>query len=93
MIKKEYEDSRQIYGSPRVTQALKRKHTQVSMSYVARLMNKLNLRSKIRKKYKVTTDSNHSYQVAENLLQRDFSADALSQKWVGDITYIKIASV
>jgi putative transposase len=55
-------------------------------------MKKLNLRSYIRKKYIVTTDSNHNYQVAENLLQRDFSADALFQKWVGDITYIKTAS-
>jgi len=52
-------------------------------------MKKLGLRSKIHKKYKVTTDSKHNYKVAENLLGRDFSADALSQKWVGDITYIK----
>jgi len=40
----------------------------------------------------VTTDSSHSYAIAENLLGRDFSAGALSQKWVGDITYIKTAS-
>src|SRR5690606_16072628 len=72
--------------------ALKKKDRQVSRSYVARLMKKMNLRSKIRKKYKVTTDSRHSYRVAENLLQRDFSAAALSQKWVGDITYIKTGS-
>lgn len=36
----------------------------------------------------MTTDSSHSYGIAGNLLQRDFSADALSQKWVGHITYI-----
>ena len=36
----------------------------------------------------MTTDSKHSYGIAENLLQRDFSADVLAQKWVGDITYI-----
>lgn len=91
LIQQEYENSRQIYGSPRITQELKKKNRVVSRSYVARLMKKLNLRSKIRKKYKVTTDSSHSYPVAENLLQRDFSVDALSQKWVGDITYIKTA--
>lgn len=55
-------------------------------------MKKLNLRSKIRRKYQVTTDSSHKYGVAENLLGRDFFADALSQKWVDDITYIKTAS-
>jgi putative transposase len=92
LIKQEYENSHQIYGSPRITQELKKKNKQVSRSYVARLMKKLNLRSKIRRKYKVTTDSSHKYGVAENLLGRDFSAGALSQKWVGDITYIKTAS-
>ncbi|MCT1523793.1 DDE-type integrase/transposase/recombinase [Sphingobacterium hotanense] len=40
----------------------------------------------------MTTDSSHSYAIAENLLGSDFSAGALSQKWVGDITYIKTAS-
>ncbi len=39
-------------------------------------------------KYKATTNSKHNYPVAPNLLQKDFSADAPSQKWVGDITYI-----
>ena len=92
LIKQEYENSHQIYGSPRITQELKKKNKQVSRSYVARIMKKLNLRSKIRRKYKVTTDSSHKYGVAENLLGRDFSAGALSQKWVGDITYIKTAS-
>lgn len=91
LIHQEYENSHQIYGSPRIAQELKKKQWQVSRSYVGRLMKKLSLRSKIRKKYKVTTDSSHSYGIAKNLLGRDFSADALSQKWVGDITYIKTA--
>ncbi|MET3114958.1 transposase InsO family protein [Pedobacter sp. CG_S7] len=55
-------------------------------------MEKLNLLSEIRKKFKVRTDSNHTYEVAKNLLQRDFSADNLSQKWVSDITYINTDS-
>ena len=40
------------------------------------------------RKYKVTTDSNHTLAVAPNLLDRDFSATAPNQKWAGDITYI-----
>lgn len=91
LIQQEYENSHHTYGSPRITQQLKKKHIQVSRSYVARFIKKLDLRSKIRRKYKVTTDSRHSYGMAKNLLKRDFSADALSQKWVGDITYIKTA--
>src|SRR5690554_1468868 len=92
LIRQFYEKSHQIYGSPRITVELNKKNHKISRSYVARLMKKLNLRSKIRKKFKVTTDSNHTYEIAENLLQRDFSADGLSQKWVGDITYIKTGS-
>lgn len=83
-----HRDSRYIYGSPRITAELHKKGEKVSRSYVARLMKKHGIRSKVKKKYKVTADSDHSYGIAGNLLQRDFSADTLSQKWVGDITYI-----
>lgn len=85
----EYENSHQTYGSPKITQVLNMKHKKVSRSYVARLMEKMNLKSKVRRKYKITIDSNYTYQTADNLLQRNFSANGLSQKWVSDITYIK----
>ena len=39
-------------------------------------------------KFKATTNSNHNYPIAPNLLQKDFTALAPGQKWVGDITYI-----
>src|SRR5690606_40630 len=81
-------DRQYSYGSPRITAELHKKGENVSRSYVARLMKQHGIRSKVKKKYRVTTDSSHNYGIAENLLQRDFSADSLSQKWVGDITYI-----
>lgn len=87
-IQKIHKGSSYIYGSPRITAELHKAGDPVSRSYVARLMKKHGIRSKVKKKYKITTDSSHSYRIAENLLQRDFSADVLSQKWVGDITYI-----
>ncbi len=41
------------------------------------------------KKYRVqTTNSAHNYPVAENLLNREFTAKKPGQKWVSDITYI-----
>ena len=40
------------------------------------------------KKYKVTTDSNHAFNIAPNLLNRDFRADQPNQKWAGDISYV-----
>jgi putative transposase len=39
-------------------------------------------------KYKATTDSNHTFNIAPNLLDQDFSADGPNQKWAGDISYI-----
>lgn len=91
-IRSIHQSSHSIYGSPRITAELNRRGRKISRPYVARLMKEMNIRSKIRRKFRVTTDSNHTYPVAENLLQRDFSADALSQKWVGDITYIRVNS-
>jgi transposase InsO family protein len=53
-------------------------------------MKKASIKSIIRKKYRVqTTDSDHEYAVAENHLNRDFSAQAIGQKWVSDLTYIR----
>src|SRR5690606_36654100 len=87
-IQKVNKASGYVYGSPRITAELHKEGDLISRSYVARLMKKHGIRSKVKKKYKITRDSSHSYRIAENILQRDFSADALSQKWVGEITYI-----
>ena len=41
------------------------------------------------RKYKATTDSNHAFSIAPNLLNQDFSANRPNQKWAGDISYIR----
>lgn len=41
------------------------------------------------KKFKATTDSNHSFNIAPNLLNRDFAADRPNHKWAGDISYVR----
>jgi putative transposase len=61
----------------------------VSRPRVARMMKKANLRSIVKKKFKVTTDSNHKFPVPENKLDRDFKPGTLGAVWVSDITYIK----
>jgi putative transposase len=89
-IKQIFQKSRCRYGSPRIAAELSIQGIKASRPRVARLMRKAHIQSVIRKRYKVqTTDSTHVFTLAENLLNRDFSADKLGQKWVSDLTYIR----
>jgi transposase InsO family protein len=56
---------------------------------VAKYMRELGLRSKLSRKFRVTTDSKHNYLVVDNVLNRNFTTEAPSKAWVGDITYIQ----
>ncbi len=55
---------------------------------VGRMLKKLGLRSKIARKYKHTTDSNHRLPTAPNLLDRQFTVTRPNRVWTTDITYI-----
>ena len=81
--------SKQTYGSPRVTNALKMNGFNASRPRVARLMRSAGIRSVLRKRYVATTDSRHTYTVAENHLDRNFQPGEISKVWVSDITYIR----
>ena len=87
-IKVVYEQSKKRYGSPRITKDLNESGVKVSQPRVAKLMKKAGIRSVIKKKYKVTTDSSHSYPVVENILARNFSSPQINRAWVSDLTYI-----
>ena len=89
-ILKLFEQSRQTYGSPRIQKMLARENLYYSRSYVASLMKQLSLKSVLKRKHIVTTDSKHGLPVAPNLLKREFSSLVLGQKWVSDITYIRV---
>lgn len=84
-----FTDSKRLYGSPRIARVLNRKGIKVSRPRVARMMRQAGLRSVVKKKFKVTTDSNHKFAVPENKLDRDFKPGTLGATWVSDITYIK----
>ncbi len=79
--------SRRLYGSPKITAALKQEGVQVSEKTVARRMKEMGLRSRTVKKTKATTNSKHSLPVHENLLNRQFRPQSLNKAWVTDITY------
>lgn len=88
-IRASFSSSKGRYGSPRITKDLTEQGLKVSRPRVARLMRKANIKSIIQKKYVVnTTDSKHSYPVADNHLNRNFSPVLPGQSWVSDLTYI-----
>ena len=86
-----HEASSGTYGSPRVHLQL-RKTRPVSRKRIARLMREQTLRGCPPRRFVRTTDSDHDDPIAENVLGRDFTADAPNMKWVGDITYVWTAS-
>ena len=89
VIKQVFEESKRTYGSPRITANLKRQGYVISRPRVAKLMRKEGLRSKIKRRFRVTTNSNHGYSISENHLCRNFKPKTLNETWVSDITYIK----
>jgi putative transposase len=84
-----YQASKKRYGSPKITIELRLKGIKVSRPRVARIMKKEGIKSIVYKKFRVnTTDSNHPFPIAENHLNRQFTASEAGEAWVSDITYI-----
>jgi transposase InsO family protein len=76
------------YGSPRMTHELRDQGLQVGRRRTARLMRDNGLKAREKRRFKRTTDSEHAWPVAPNLIDQDFSATKANQKWGVDITYV-----
>jgi len=87
-IREQHRLSLNSYGRPRMTEELKELGLDVGHRRVGRLMRQNGISVVRTHKYKVTTDSNHKFNIAPNLLNRNFAADQPNQKWVVDISYI-----
>ena len=87
-IKESHKDSGRAYGSPRITEDLKGKGMKCGKNRVARLMKIHGIAGKAKKKFKATTNSNHTLPVAENLLNQNFEAEKPNTVWLSDITYV-----
>lgn len=81
--------SRKTYDSPRISDDLHDMGYDCSRPGVARLTRKNNIRAKARRKYKVTTNSDHPFPIAPNLLNQDFWTTSAHRIWLSDITYIR----
>lgn len=83
-----FEESRQTYGSPRVTAALRQRGIVCNRKRVGRLMRQHGLAARPRRRQVRTTESRHGLPVAPNRLNRAFHAARPDEKWVADITYL-----
>ncbi len=77
------------YGRRRITAELRRRGWTVNPKKVHRLMREDNLLCVRRRKFVVTTDSNHGRKIYPNLA-RDMALTRLDQLWIADITYIRL---
>ena len=75
-------------GPERLQQDMAEHGVEIGVCRIKRIRKKLGMRCKQKKKFKATTDSNHTLPVADNLLEQKFKATAPNQVWVTDITYI-----
>ncbi len=82
-----YFESRRVYGYRKVYEDLA-DGVVCCKETVRRIMRDIGLFSRIKRKFVVTTNSEHALAIAENILNRNFTAERPDQKWAADITYI-----
>ena len=77
------------YGRPRITAELRRQGWTVNPKRVRRLLREVNLLCLRKRKFVVTTDSNHGRKVYPNLAGK-LTLTGVDQLWVADITYVRL---
>ena len=87
-IKHYHQRSRELYGSPKIYRDLVDEGEKCSVNRVARLMKVANIKSKMARKFVVTTNSKNTLQPAPDLVQRRFKVDEPDKTWVSDTTFI-----
>lgn len=88
LVRTSFEESRHRYGSPRIHRDLREQDIRVSRKRVIRLMQEvgLKIKARVRKRFTCPTMSDHDQPVAANLLNRQFTAATVNQRWAGDTT-------
>ncbi len=76
------------YGSPRMHRDLIDDGHRIGRHRTARLMRENGLVARQKRRFKRTTDSQHAWPVAPNLIAQDFRAEKPDRKWGADISYI-----
>jgi transposase InsO family protein len=91
-IKVHHAASSKTYGSPRIHAKLRGEGISIGRKRVARIMKAGGVDVRVRRRFRVTTNSKHRHPIARNILKRRFSVKALKaidRVWASDITYIE----
>lgn len=89
MIRQIFTESKERYGSPRITAELNRRGIVCNKKRIARIMKENGIEAKIFRKYRNTTQSEHQREKSANLLNREFNRGMPNEVWTSDITYIR----
>lgn len=89
-LQESFEHHKKCYGAPRLTYEMKAQGITCSKNRIARRMKALNLQAKSKKRFKPSSKQDIALadKIANNILNREFAATAVNQKYVADITYI-----
>jgi putative transposase len=87
-IKEIFDQSRSSYGSRRIVKQLNKEGCTIGRYKVRRIMCEMGLKAKTPKRFKLTTNSRHSFAVAPNVLDRNFDVDVANKVWTADISYV-----
>lgn len=88
-----YEQYKKRYGAPRLAIELNEQGIGCSINHVADLLRERGLKARNGKGFKYRPRTESKTNVSENILNRNFSAQLPNQKWVSDITYIKVGRI
>ena len=88
LVKSAHMDTKESYGHERLHQYLTNQGYDISLYMVRQIKQEHRIYCKRHKRFKVTTDSNHSKPVYANLLEQQFDVAAPNMAWSSDITYI-----
>jgi len=84
-----HKTSRGAYGSPRIHRDLQVEGEAVGRKRVARIMCEQGLTGRTPRRFRKTTDSDHTLTIAKNLVDRNFRPAAPNELWAADITYVR----
>ncbi|WP_165798546.1 IS3 family transposase [Chitinophaga costaii] len=84
LVRTTYFKSERTYGSPRIYKAIKAAKVPCSRAHVSKIMQQEHIWAVHKRKFRVTTESDHDLPVAENILARDFTALRPNEKCVSD---------